>query len=244
MRHAAFMDTMANQFWLRFPLEQDATDAQTIDVIKKRICIKTFYGNLPPSSIDKEVENLVKTGNCMPITEPIVCLNPTFLVSTDWQPFYLSCPYDAYFPVPVDEQLASTDNGFVTTSAYRYCQSKLESLVDKLQENKHRVRFYFYFGECIELCRGEKKLINKCEVVHCSDLADKTGLANLILAATNCLSNGNLDSVLLTETSLWRVLVGMQRLNTDLALNETMADYVQMSLRCPLSLGLLIKSIF
>ena len=242
MRDAAVLNSLCNQLWLFVhQVEENSTKAETVDAIKRRICVKTFYGNLPPSSVDEEIENLVKTGNCLPIVDKIVCLNPTFFVQANWQPFYLSCPFDAYFPVPVDEQLASTETGFATTSVYRYCQSKLEALVTAVRAKKDRIQFHFYFGDCLELCLGEKKLINKCEVVHCSDLGDRVGLANLILAASHCLSSGNpgsdsANAVLVTETSHWKNVVGMQRLNTEKHVDETLADYITISLRCPLSL--------
>jgi hypothetical protein len=242
MKGIANIEETAIPVWKHVPLAENASLSETVDVIKRRMCIKTFYGNVEQSSIDQEIKNFIKIGNCVPITGNIVCFNPT-IVTTDIKivrvPYYLDCPFDSYFPVPVNDQLAS-DNGFVTTSPYTYCKSKLQSIVSEFHSRRHRVRFHFYFGDCLELCLGElclgEKLRNKCEVVHCSDLADRVGLANLILTASNCLSEIP-ESILVTDTANWCGLICRQELPYQGAVDiETIAEYLKISLRCPLSM--------
>ena len=185
--------------------------------------------------MDQEMDMYIRTGNCQPIVGKIVCINPTLLESeSSWNVYYLVCPFDAYFPVPVIDQLAS-ENGFVTTSAYNYCKSKLQSILSDFNSRKHRVRFNFYFGDCLELCLGEK-LINKCEVIHCSNMADRAGLANIILTAGNCLSE-NPESYLVTDTADWAITLQLQ----DSAVRngsetETIAEYIKLSLSCDISM--------
>ena len=162
-------------------------------------------------------------------------MNPTFALEGCWQVYYLACPFDAYFPVPVNDQLAS-DTGFVTTSPYSYCKSKLKSLVTELRSKKDRITFNFYFGDCLELCLENQKLRNKCQVVHCSDLADRVGLSNLILTANRCLSTENLDAILVTDTANWVMFFGLQRPFPGTEHPVTIAEYLKISLSCPLSM--------
>ena len=48
------------------------------------------------------------TGNCIPPSGPVTCFNPT-LFSTDDELMVKisSCPFDAYVPVPFEDQLAT-----------------------------------------------------------------------------------------------------------------------------------------
>ena len=234
--YVAKNEKLINPYWTKVPLEDNANLDDVVTVVKQRMSIKTFYGNMPPSSMDKEMDIFVRTGNCEPLIEKAVCINPTLLHSNGlWRVYYLVCPYDAYFPVPVNDQLIS-DTGFVTTSPYSYCKSKLQSILSEFQARKHRVRFHFYFGDCLELCLGEK-LRNKCEVVHCSDLADRVGLANLILTASNCLSSEKPESILVTDTANWCGLICRQELPYQGAVDiKTIVEYLKISLRCPLSM--------
>ena len=213
----------------------DIVFTETIDVIKRRMCIKTFYGNLPTSAVEMEIELFIKTGNCEPIVDKKMYWNQTFALESCWQVYYLASPFDAYFPVPVNDQLA-TDSGFVTTSPYQYCKSKLQALVTEFRSRRDRITFNFYFGDCLELCLENQKLRNKCQVVHCSDLADRVGLFNLILAASKCLSSENLDAVLVTDTATWKMFIGLQRPFPGNKHVNTIAEYVKVSLCCPLSL--------
>ena len=98
-----------NPYWTKVPLEDNANLDDVVTVVKQRMSIKTFYGNMPPSSMDKEMDIFVRTGNCEPLIEKAVCINPTLLHTNGlWRVYYLVCPYDAYFPVALTTSLPRT----------------------------------------------------------------------------------------------------------------------------------------
>lgn len=195
-----------------------------VDLIKRLLNINTFLECFPKNSVACEMEliNFILTGNFEPLGQ-VVCLNPTFPQDGPWHAYYLlSCPLDAYFPIPMNEkQLAPEIN-----RPYSYCKSKLQSLVTEFRSNskKNRILLNFYVGDCLELCTTNQHLKNKCQVVHCSDLGDRVGLANLLPAATQLLVND--AAMLITETSAY-----FRSINP-----SSVCHFIEESLCCPISM--------
>ena len=54
---------------------------EVVELISQRMC-KMFPGEMSTSCIQEEMDLFFKTGNCEPIVEPTVCINPTFIPST------------------------------------------------------------------------------------------------------------------------------------------------------------------
>ena len=122
--------------------------------------------------------------------------------SISMQTSFKTCPVEAYFPLPLVDKM---EEKFQTgSSAYRYCKSKLQSLVTELRLRKDRNRFHFYFGDSLELCLTNEDLKNKMRVIHCSEDFVKVGLPNLLPAASGCLTSKIPESVLLTEMDSYR----------------------------------------
>ena len=114
---------------------------------------------------------------------------------------YLTCPFDAFFPLPLSEKL--DEKRGLDLSAYNYCKTKLQSLVTELRLRKDRHRFHFYFGDSLESCSTNEDLKNEMHVIHCSgDVVELAGLANLLPIASGCLSTTMLEAVLVTENTL------------------------------------------
>jgi hypothetical protein len=79
---------------------------------------------------------------------------------------YLTCPFDAYFPLPLSEKLDEKRDRDI--SAYNYCKSRLQALVTELIKRKDRNRFHFYFGDSLELCVKNQELKKEMHIIHCS----------------------------------------------------------------------------
>ena len=180
--------------------------------------------NLEPHKVQKEMKQFIKTGN-FDSNVKMSCINLTFL-SPEGEPYWvltdhISFPFDAYFPVPFNDQ-PSSDLNF-GDSAYRYCKLKLQSLATALKKQKNRITFHFHLNNCVEQCLKDEKLKNHFQVIHCPDLVDEFGLANVLIAATNCLASTP-EAVLRTET----------KLNSNP--KPTVTKYVEDNLSCPVSL--------
>ena len=144
---------------------------------------------------EKEVENFenfLYTGNFGPVHGQIVCVNPSFVTrmpnEPQWDVNYSCSPFDAFFPISLDEQLEMKENpafAAIKDSPYLYCKTKLKPIITESRSNKHRVAFYFYFEtNSIDLCLRHQKLQNIFQVVHCSDLGDVVGLVGCLYFPT------------------------------------------------------------
>ena len=165
------------------------------------------------------------TGNCIPPSGPVTCFNLT-LFSTDDELMVKisSCPFDAYVPVPFEDQLA-TDFENISENRYTYCKSKLQEMVTKLRVRKKRVTFHFHLGDCLDLCLRNEEMKEKFQVVHCtSTLLHQIGLAN-VPSCRNVLASS--DSVLLTNFNLPYV---------ERRWKFSALEYIETCLCCPLSL--------
>lgn len=222
-------DSLENFLLMKSSIEQRMSKLATTIYERRRFNLK-----LQPESITKEIESFLKTGNFEPI-DSVACLNPTLLaeslreVKYCWDVDYLTCPFDAFFPISFKDQMAS-DMKF--DSAYSYCKTKLQSLVSELQSRKSRIVFHFYFCDWIEKCLfgEEQKFKNEFHVIHCADLADRVGLANVLVATNGCLIQDDPDALLLTETSCW---VNHHVLEKE---DPSVAEYVEQALCCPLTM--------
>ena len=76
---------------------------------------------------------------------------------------------------------------------------------------------------------------NKFNVVHCANLEDDFGLANLIPAVSNCLIEDCPEAMLLTETSNW-VMHFIQVSNDNVKEKPSFIRYVERALACPFSM--------
>ena len=138
---------------------------------------------------------------------------------------YLTCPFDAYFPLPLSEKL--DEKRGLDLSAYNYCKTKLQSLVTELRLRKDRHRFHFYFGDSLESCSTNEDLKNEMHVIHCSGgVVELAGLANLLPIASGCLSTTMPEAVLVTEHALFRKEIK----------KPSLAEYVESELCCPLTM--------
>ena len=179
-------------------------------------------------SLSDQVDCYHKCGNCLALTSNISSLNPTLFSGKQGeitQVKIASCPYNAYLPVPFEEQLAS-DFGAIAEDAVTFCKNKLQRLVSSLRDRKHRISLHFLFGDCLELCLREESMKKKFHVIHCSaSFSRNVGLANIISASSGCLANP--DAVLLTNLDLYVLKIH---------LNLPVVDFIEGSLCCPVSL--------
>lgn len=208
----------------------DSSTEQMIRILKRKFpnyasstsCAVTFH-----SLCSKDLECFFRTGNCLALTESISSFNPTLfsLKENEFNVKIGSCPFEAYLPVPFEEQLAS-DFENINEDVYSYCQAKLKLMVTKLLAHKHRIAFHFYFGDCLELCLRNRNMKKKFQVIHYSPLiVDTVGLTNIVSSASGCLAS--LDSCLLT---------GFNLLNFEVPKIVSVSEYIESFLCCPLSL--------
>lgn len=158
------------------------------------------------------------------MSEKPVFINPTLLTlqTKRWEVYHLACPLEGYFPVTFREHLEpKSDFGH---SPYRYAKAKLQSLVSEFLSRKKRLTFHFHLADCMEQCLTDASLKNQFQVIHCSDLVDRLGLANILYVASGCLIDSP-DAALVTDTQAWLIL-----------LKPTIAEFVETSLCCPLSM--------
>ena len=126
-------------------------------------------------------------------------------------------PFDCYFPLPLDELETRAEEGIIT----RYCQKILKRLVADYTGLKKNVKFHLSSSDGLHLCYSQTP--EKFDVIDCSSLTDKVGLANLIVASSRRLEPHS-DSLLITESINWSSMA------------TTLKEYVEDSLCAPLSL--------
>ena len=209
--------------------------------IKKKECLEDSLRDLVPfliqrlnflslepnRSIPQEFSSFLQTGDFISPEGKVVCVNPS-LLTMDGQQFAqvrnLSCPLDAYFPLPLHEKMDEVKFETIL-SPYSYCKDKLQEFASGLR--KKGVQIHVHVGDSLDLCLTSEQLKNKMHVIHCSgDLVEVAGLANILPAASGCLNGDFPEAVLVTEIPPSWLNKGKTRL----------ADYVDNELCCPLSL--------
>ena len=178
-------------------------------------------------SIAEELENYFKTGNCGPVTSEMVCINPTLLEvdSNRWIAHGLSCPFESFLPFPFEQLMMATNSSCTDNkdTLFHHCQSVLKEQMVQYLRKKNALSFSFYLGDCLNHCMLNQDWKNRFAVVHTSNLADIVGLANLLPAVSVCLVDDP-NALILTESNNWHKL------------KPTVAEYVESSLCCSLSL--------
>jgi hypothetical protein len=120
-----------------------------------------------------------------------VCVNPTMLnpETHDWNLFWLT-PFGDYLPMAKGELITSVEE-IMTQSCFKI----LKRLVSSYRSRISTVKIVFHLEEAIEHCYSDA---NKFDVIDCSDFVDNVGLANLVVACCQKLSD-NPNAVFYTE---------------------------------------------
>ena len=203
------------------------SDEEKLEFFKKRFYSISSCGTNFQASFDCAVDCFIKNGNCIPVNhDQIVTLNPTLLKNGILEMNIASNPFDAYFPIPFNEDSASAETS--NTDIYSYCKAKLGSLVSDFLKRKDRIKFNFHFEDCLELCLYKEDLKRICHVIYCSiSIEHNLGLPNLFTAAKECLSDSTDSAVLLTNINL-ASLSNKQHCSP--------LEYIETVLSCPLSM--------
>ena len=203
------------------------SDEEKLEFFKKRFYSISSCGTNFQASFDCAVDCFIKNGNCIPVNhDQIVTLNPTLLKNGILEMNIASNPFDAYFPIPFNEDSASSETS--NTDIYSYCKAKLGSLVSDFLKRKDRIKFNFHFEDCLELCLYKEDLKRICHVIYCSiSIEHNLGLPNLFTAAKECLSDSTDSAVLLTNINL-ASLSNKQHCSP--------LEYIETVLSCPLSM--------
>jgi hypothetical protein len=174
-------------------------------------------------NIRDEAKRYYKRGSCRLESDvTVVCVNPTMLdpVTLCWENHHSSSPFGGYLPFTKEELDISIKNKIMIRSCQKILKNLLSSFRQRIIKDKN-FEVFFYLEDALEFCYAENA--NKFEVIDCSNLADHLGLANLILACTEKLSD-HPEAVLFTETMNWATLSWSVKL------------YVEKALCCPLSM--------
>ena len=179
-------------------------------------------------SFKDELANYLKTGNCSPMPKKTVCINPTlFQADTNqWLVYGLSNPFESYLPFPY-EKLMSTDRPRKTRKfpLFHHCLAVLKDQIVQYRLRMDNISFSFYLGDCLMHSILNPHWKNRFTVVHTSHLADIVGLANLLPSVSNCLAKDDPYALIVTNSS-----------NSYYFKSGSVAEYIEASLRCPLTL--------
>ena len=109
---------------------EEASFTDWLSVIKERMLNKMSFGNLKPQTVEKEVAHFIQFGNCAESPshqfQPFI-RNISLLTTSkqNWQVDYLACPFNAYFPVSIEDQQHLLLHFPSNNNAYNYCKAKL-----------------------------------------------------------------------------------------------------------------------
>ncbi|XP_046633289.1 uncharacterized protein LOC124312836 isoform X2 [Daphnia pulicaria] len=112
-----------------------------------------------------------------------VCVNPTLLIpkTHDWKIYSLFTPFDSYLPMEKGE-LITSDEQIMTHS----CSEILKRLVSSYRSRIPTVKIVFHLEEALKHCYSDA---NKFDVIDCSGFVSRVGLANLVVACCQKLSD-------------------------------------------------------
>jgi hypothetical protein len=123
--------------------------------------------------------------------EKPVCVNPTMLnpYTHDWKIFCLT-PFEGYLPMEKGELITLVEE-IMTHS----CSEILKRLVSSYRNRIPTVKIVFHLEEAIKYCYSDA---NKFDVIDCSDFVSRVGLANLVVACCQKMSD-NPNAVFYTK---------------------------------------------
>ena len=218
----------------------DVTPQFKLNLLKEFSYVLTSCGSTFHSSFKEQMECFIRTANCTPVKDQTVCMNPTLMkMKIDGRLVVniASCPFEAYFPIPFNEQIEESDSSVpvISNDTYYYCKEKVGLLLSAFLQRKKRAEFCFHFGDCLELCLYKDYMKEKFHVIFCSpEIVKDAALANNIPAASVCLNAESDTSVLLTNSRLSNL--------KQIYLNEVQSpklstvEYIESALSCPLSM--------
>jgi hypothetical protein len=123
--------------------------------------------------------------------EKPVCVNPTMLnpKTHDWDLFCLT-PFEGYLPIAKGELITSVEQ-IMTHS----CSEILKRLISSYRSRIPTVKIVFHLEEALKHCYSDA---NKFDVIDYSDFVSRVGLANLVVACCQKLSD-NPNAIFYTE---------------------------------------------
>ena len=164
---------------------------------ERNICFENLEDSTRKKIYD-ESRLYFENGSCRLKTETIpVCANPTLLdpVTHRWQ-MDSACPFDAYLPLLKEELVTSANEEILIRS----CQKILKSYVDSYRRHMKTLQLSIHLSDVLEFCCTQTTV--KFDVIDCSNVVDDIGLANVLVACSEILSD-NPNAVLYTESTSW-----------------------------------------
>ncbi|EFX85370.1 hypothetical protein DAPPUDRAFT_237975 [Daphnia pulex] len=140
---------------------------------------------------DEVLKNYRNGSNRLQKNDQPVCANPTMLnpETHDWETLWIT-PFEGYLPMAKGELITSAEQ-IMTQS----CSGILKRLVSSYRSTIKTIEIIFHLGEAVEFCYSDA---NKFDVIDCSNFVDHVGLANLVVACCQKLSD-NPNAVFYTE---------------------------------------------
>lgn len=171
-------------------------------------------------AISHEMRTYFETGNCFQINQDIASINPTFLdpISGQWAVSPFVHPFEEYLHLkefPIEKDFLSS------------CKKALENQIRSCREWLQEATLSFHLGDSLDLCyRGT--WAKSFDIVDCTSLPDKLGLANILNAAKLPLVDDN-QAIILTRSSPWQE-------NSSVIRYESTKDFVEESLCAPIEM--------
>ncbi len=167
----------------------------SVNELAKQFLDREYFIGLAPSvkkKINNEVLECFRNGSSRRQNdEKPVCVNPTLLnpYTHDSKMFCLN-PFEGYLPMEKGELITSVEE-IMTHS----CSEILKRLVSSYRSRIPTVKIVFHLEEALKHCYSDA---NKYDVIDCSDFVGHAGLANLVVACCQKLSD-NPNAVFYTE---------------------------------------------
>jgi hypothetical protein len=168
----------------------------SLNELAKQFLHREYFIGLAPcvkKKINKEVLECYRNGSSRrrQNNDQPVCVNPTMLnpKTHDWD-FFCLTPFEGYLPMAKGELITSVEE-IMTHS----CSEKLKRLVSSYRSRIPTVKIVFHLEEAIKHCYSDA---NKFDVIDCSDFSEHVGLANLVVACCQKLSD-NPNAIVYTE---------------------------------------------
>lgn len=149
-------------------------------------------------AIRAEARHFVKNGWCRMENINNVCINPTMLHPVTYEMILdSSFPFDGYLPLQNNEELSSNiEDGVLIT----FCHEKLKTMISAYRHRINHIKIVVHLEDALEFCYNGT--LEKFDVIECSNVADHTGLANLVNAISLRLSDSP-KAMLITQSMYW-----------------------------------------